>query len=110
MDSLCSEGPVTTLVLLKDVLLSASAASPCIHLWALTYDARHKPAAHAPSGSAHTAITRDADRTFYVRHRNQMEVFSWNNHKGEVLLSTEAWKRFHVFGLCAKLGVLSPLG
>ncbi|TNM88089.1 hypothetical protein fugu_006310 [Takifugu bimaculatus] len=82
LDTLCSEVPITTLVLLKDFLLSASAASSCIHLWSLRYDARHKPAAHVPSGSAHMAITKDADQIFYVRHQNQMEVFSWNNHKG----------------------------
>lgn len=85
LDTLCSEVPVTRLVLAKDFLLSASAASSCVHLWSLRYDARHKPAAHVPSGSAHVAITKDADQIFYVRHRNQTEVFSWNNHKGASL-------------------------
>lgn len=83
LDTLCSELPVTTLVFFKDFLLSASVAASCIHLWSLEYDARHKPAGHAPSGSAHVAITKDAGEIFYVRHQKQTEVMSWSNHKGQ---------------------------
>lgn len=83
LDTLSSELPVSRLVFFKDFLLSASAAASCIHLWSLHYDARHKPADHAPSGSAHVAIGRDAGEVFYVRHEKQTEVLGWSELKGQ---------------------------
>ncbi|XP_069376011.1 NACHT domain- and WD repeat-containing protein 1 [Paralichthys olivaceus] len=85
LDSLCgSDAPVTSVVLCKGSVVSASAAAASVHLWSLKYDTRHKPAAHIPSGSAHVAITRDADRVFFVRQSSQREVMSWNNHTGSL--------------------------
>ncbi|XP_047198879.1 NACHT domain- and WD repeat-containing protein 1 [Hippoglossus stenolepis] len=85
LDSLCgSDAPVTSVVFCKGSVVSASAAAASVHLWNLKYDTRHKPAAHIPSGSAHVAITRDADRVFFVRQSSQREVMSWNNSTGSL--------------------------
>lgn len=84
LDTLCgSDAPVTSVVLYKGFVLSASTAAPCVHLWSLKYDAHHKPTAHIPAGCAHFAVTKDADRVFYVRQQSQREVISWNSHTGE---------------------------
>ncbi|XP_062251584.1 NACHT domain- and WD repeat-containing protein 1 [Platichthys flesus] len=83
VDSLCgSDAPVTSVVICRGSVVSASAAAASVHLWSLKYDARHQPPAHIPSGSAHVAITRDADRVFFVRQSSQREVMSWNNSTG----------------------------
>ncbi|XP_044216744.1 LOW QUALITY PROTEIN: NACHT domain- and WD repeat-containing protein 1 [Thunnus albacares] len=85
LDTLCgSDAPVTSLVLYDGFVVSASTAASCIQLWSLKYDTRHKPTAHIPAGSAHVAITKDADRVFYVRQQSQHEVISWNNHTGSL--------------------------
>lgn len=84
LDSLCSpDAPVTSVVLYNGFVLSASTAAACIRLWSLKYNARHKPAAHIPAGCAHVAVTKDADRVFYVRQQSQTEVISWNNLTGQ---------------------------
>lgn len=84
MDTLCgSHAPVTSVVLYKSFVVSASTAAASIHMWNLKYDTQHKPTAHIPSGCAHVAITKDEDRVFYVQHPSQTEVISWNNHTGQ---------------------------
>ncbi|XP_034386187.1 NACHT domain- and WD repeat-containing protein 1, partial [Cyclopterus lumpus] len=85
LDTLCgSNSPVTSVVLYHGFVLSASTAAASIHLWNLKYDTRHKPAVHIPSGCAHVAVTKDADRVFYVRQQSQTEVISWNNNTGSL--------------------------
>ncbi|XP_041648114.1 NACHT domain- and WD repeat-containing protein 1 [Cheilinus undulatus] len=85
LDSLCgSDAPVTSVFLHKGVVASASTAASCIHLWSLKYDQRHKPLARIPAGCAHVALTKDADRVFYVRQQSQTEVISWNNLTGSL--------------------------
>ncbi|MEQ2219808.1 hypothetical protein XENOCAPTIV_024502, partial [Xenoophorus captivus] len=59
-------------------------AAASVQLWSLTYDARHKPPAHIPLGSAHAAIAKDGDHVFYVHHQSQREVMSWNNRTGSL--------------------------
>uniref|UniRef100_A0A671VJS9 NACHT and WD repeat domain containing 1 n=1 Tax=Sparus aurata TaxID=8175 RepID=A0A671VJS9_SPAAU len=84
LDSLCgSDSPVTSLVLYNNVVISASAAAACVHLWSLKYDTRHKPVAHIPAGCAHVAVTKDTDQVFYVRQQSQREVISWNSLTGQ---------------------------
>ncbi|XP_060890060.1 NACHT domain- and WD repeat-containing protein 1 [Labrus mixtus] len=85
LDSLCgSDAPVTSVILHKGVVVSASSAAASVHLWSLKYDERHKPTAHIPAGSAHVALTKDADRVFYIRQQNQTEVIGWNNLTGSL--------------------------
>ncbi|KAM7387824.1 hypothetical protein PAMP_024037 [Pampus punctatissimus] len=85
LDTLCgSDAPVTSLVFYGGFVVSASTTASCIQLWNLKYDTRHKPTAHIPAGSAHVAITKDADRVFYVRQQSQHEVISWNNNTGSL--------------------------
>ncbi|XP_040896943.1 NACHT domain- and WD repeat-containing protein 1 [Toxotes jaculatrix] len=85
LDTLCgSDAPVTSVVFYKGFVVSASAAAASVQMWSLKYDTQHKPAAHIPSGCAHVAITKDADRVFFVRHPSQREVISWNNHTGSL--------------------------
>ncbi|XP_032427976.1 NACHT domain- and WD repeat-containing protein 1 isoform X1 [Xiphophorus hellerii] len=79
----CS-APVTSLLLYDHLVVSASSAADSVQLWSLTYDPSHKPLPHIPAGSAHSAVTRDGDQVFYVRHQNQREVLSWNNRTGSV--------------------------
>ncbi|XP_022614773.1 NACHT domain- and WD repeat-containing protein 1 [Seriola dumerili] len=84
LDTLCgSDTPVTSVVLYKGFVVSASTATSSIQLWNLKYDTQHKPTAHIPSGCAHVAITKDTDQVFFVRQPSQTEVISWNNHTGE---------------------------
>ncbi|KAM3619409.1 uncharacterized protein V6R79_007732 [Siganus canaliculatus] len=83
LDSLCgSDAAVTSVLLYNSLVVSASTASVCVHLWSLKYDDRHKPAGHIPAGCAHVAVDKDADRVFYVRQQSQTEVISWNNNTG----------------------------
>ncbi|KAM7011931.1 LOW QUALITY PROTEIN: NACHT domain- and WD repeat-containing protein 1 [Tautogolabrus adspersus] len=85
LDSLCgSDAPVTSVFLHKGVMVSASSAAACVHLWSLKYDDSHKPPAHIPAGCAHVALTKDADRVFYVRLQSQTEVIGWNNLSGSL--------------------------
>ncbi|XP_054451988.1 NACHT domain- and WD repeat-containing protein 1, partial [Anoplopoma fimbria] len=85
LDTLCgSDSPVTSVVLYHGFVVSASTAAASIHLWSLKYDTRHKPTAHIPAGCAHVAVTKDADRVFYVRQQSQTEVISWNNNTGSL--------------------------
>ncbi|KAG7513905.1 NACHT domain-containing and WD repeat-containing 1 [Solea senegalensis] len=85
LDTLCgSDAPVTSVLLYKGFVVSASAAAASVHVWSLKYDGQHKPTARVPSGCAHVAITKDAERVFFVRHPSQTEVISWNNSKGSV--------------------------
>ncbi|XP_055363953.1 NACHT domain- and WD repeat-containing protein 1 isoform X1 [Betta splendens] len=85
MDTLCGScAPVTSVLLYKSFVLSASAAAASVRMWNLKYDAQHKPAAHIPSGCAHVAMDREADRVFYVRQPGQTEVMIWNSHTGSV--------------------------
>ncbi|XP_060934041.1 NACHT domain- and WD repeat-containing protein 1 [Limanda limanda] len=121
LDSLCgSDAPVTSVVICGGSVVSASAAAASVHLWSLKYDARHQPAAHIPSGSAHVAITRDADRVFFVRQSSQREVMSWNNSTGclSERLSTSAQvsclelaqhKRLLLCGLTSGTVLIYPL-
>lgn len=84
LDTLCgSNAPVTCVVLHNGFVLSASTAAACIHLWSLKYDVRHKPVPHIPADCTHVALTKDADRVFYVRQQSQTEVISWSNHTGQ---------------------------
>lgn len=84
LDALCgSDAPVTSVVLCDGVVVSASTAAACVHLWSLKYDDRHKPAAHIPAGCAHVAVTKDTDQVFYVRQQSHTEVISWNNRTGQ---------------------------
>ncbi|XP_075340638.1 NACHT domain- and WD repeat-containing protein 1 [Odontesthes bonariensis] len=86
LDALCgSDAPVTSVLFCDGFLVSASSAAACIRLWSLEYDARHRPAAHIPAGSAHVAITKDGDQVFYVRHQSQREVISWNSLTGSLV-------------------------
>lgn len=83
MDTLCgSLAPVTSVLLYKAFVVSASAAATYIQMWNLKYDAQHKPAAHIPSGCIHVAIDREADQVFYVLQPGETEVMSWNSHTG----------------------------
>jgi len=83
LDTLCgSNSPVTSVVLYHGFVVSASTDAASVHLWNLKYDTRHKPTVHIPTGCAHVAVTKDADRIFYVRHQSQTEVISWNNNTG----------------------------
>lgn len=83
MDTLCgSHAPVTSVVLHKDSVVSASTSSACVQLWNLKYDPQHKPMVHIPSGCAHVAVTTDADRVFYVQQPSQSEVISWSYSTG----------------------------
>ncbi|XP_059197113.1 NACHT domain- and WD repeat-containing protein 1 [Centropristis striata] len=83
LDALCgSDAAVTSVRLYSGFVVSASAAASGVRLWNLKYDTRHKPTAHVPAGCAHAAVTKDADRVFYVRQQNQTEVISWNNNTG----------------------------
>uniref|UniRef100_UPI0037E90AD6 NACHT domain- and WD repeat-containing protein 1 n=1 Tax=Semicossyphus pulcher TaxID=241346 RepID=UPI0037E90AD6 len=85
LDTLCgSDAPVSSVFLHKGIVISASTSAACVHLWSLKYDDRHKPAAHIPAGCAHVALTKDADRVFYVRQQSQTEVISWNNLTGSL--------------------------
>ncbi|XP_026178909.1 NACHT domain- and WD repeat-containing protein 1 [Mastacembelus armatus] len=85
LDTLCgSDAPVTSLVLYRGFLVSASTAVASIQMWNLKYDTQHKPTAHIPSSCAYVAITKDTDRIFYVQQPSQMEVLSWNNLTGSV--------------------------
>lgn len=84
LDSLCcSDAAVTSLFFYDGFVVSASTAAPCVQLWSLKYDTRHKPPAHIPAGCAHVSITKDADRVFYVRQQSQHEVISWDNNTGQ---------------------------
>lgn len=84
LDTLCgSHAPVTALRFFSGLLLSASSAATSVHMWNLTYDARHKPTAHIPAGSAYVAVTKDGDQVFYVRHQSQTEVVSWDHRTGQ---------------------------
>ncbi|KAK2835073.1 hypothetical protein Q5P01_015557 [Channa striata] len=83
LDTLCgSDVPVTSVGLYKDVVVSASTAVSSIQLWNLKYDTQHKPTVHIPFGCVHAAVSRDADRVFYIRQPGQTEVMSWNNNTG----------------------------
>ncbi|XP_067368271.1 NACHT domain- and WD repeat-containing protein 1 [Channa argus] len=83
LDTLCgSDVPVTSVALYKDFVVSASLAVSSIQLWNLKYDTQHKPNVHIPFGCVHVAVSRDADRVFYVRQPSQTEVMSWNNNTG----------------------------
>lgn len=95
MDTLCgSLAPVTSVVLYKSFVVSASTAAASIQMWNLKYDTQHKPTAHIPSGCVHVTVTKDADRVFYVRQPSQTEVISWNNHTGQCLSrDTTAFRR-----------------
>ncbi|XP_070817792.1 NACHT domain- and WD repeat-containing protein 1 [Chaetodon trifascialis] len=85
LDTLCgSDAAVTAVVLFNGFVVSASTGASCVRLWSLKYDTRHKPAAHIPAGCAHVAVTKDADRVFYVRQQSQTEVISWNNLTGSL--------------------------
>ncbi|XP_014870471.1 NACHT domain- and WD repeat-containing protein 1 isoform X1 [Poecilia latipinna] len=85
VDTLCGcNAPVTALLLYDHFVVSASSAADSVQLWSLTYDPSHKPLPHIPAGSAHSAVTRDGDQVFYVRHQTQREVLSWNNRTGSV--------------------------
>ncbi|KAJ0065720.1 hypothetical protein NL108_017248, partial [Boleophthalmus pectinirostris] len=85
LDSLCGlDSPVSSLSLLSDLVVSASSSSTAVKLWTLRYDTRHKPPAHIPTGSAHCALTRDADRVFYVQNQGHHEVLSWSPETGGV--------------------------
>ncbi|XP_070765714.1 NACHT domain- and WD repeat-containing protein 1 [Enoplosus armatus] len=85
LDTLCgSDAPVSSVVLYRGFVVSASTAAAGVRLWSLKYDDRHKPTAHIPAGCAHVAVTKDADRVFYVRQQSQREVISWNNHTGSL--------------------------
>ncbi|XP_054899849.1 LOW QUALITY PROTEIN: NACHT domain- and WD repeat-containing protein 1 [Poeciliopsis prolifica] len=85
VDTLCGcSAPVTSLLLDGHWAVSASSAADSVQLWSLTYDRSHKPLPHIPAGSAHSAVTRDGDQVFYVRHQNQREVLSWNKRTGSV--------------------------
>ncbi|XP_042339711.1 NACHT domain- and WD repeat-containing protein 1 [Plectropomus leopardus] len=77
-----SDSPVTSVRLYRGFVVSASTAAACVHVWSLKYDTRHRPVAHVPAGCAHVALTKDADRVFYVRQQSQTEVISWNNNTG----------------------------
>ncbi|XP_068176521.1 NACHT domain- and WD repeat-containing protein 1 [Antennarius striatus] len=91
LDTLCGSDAAVTSVLLHDgLLISASTAAAWVHLWNLKYDARHKSTAHIPTGSAHVAVAKDADRVFYVRQQNQTEVISWNSLTGSLSERLEA--------------------
>ncbi|XP_071342720.1 NACHT domain- and WD repeat-containing protein 1 [Trachinotus anak] len=85
LDTLCgSDAPVTSVLLYKSFVVSASTATASIQLWNLKYDPQHKPATHIPSGCAHVAIAKDTDQVFFVRQLSQTEVISWNNHTGSL--------------------------
>ncbi|XP_008285789.1 NACHT and WD repeat domain-containing protein 1 [Stegastes partitus] len=85
LDTLCgSEAPVTCVLFYNGFVVSASTAASSVQLWSLKYDTRHKPTAHIPAGSAHVAITKDADQVFYVRQQSHTEVMSWNNVSGSL--------------------------
>uniref|UniRef100_A0A665VJE0 NACHT and WD repeat domain containing 1 n=1 Tax=Echeneis naucrates TaxID=173247 RepID=A0A665VJE0_ECHNA len=121
LDCLCgSNFPVTSLVFYKGLVVSASTKTASIQLWNLNYDPRHKPIAHAPSGCAHVAITKDADRVFFVREPNQTEVISWNNLTGSLLdhlsvsapvscLELSQQKRLLLCGLTSGTVLIYPL-
>ncbi|KAM9848826.1 NACHT domain- and WD repeat-containing protein 1 [Aulostomus maculatus] len=121
LDTLCgSDAPVTHLLWYDSLVLSASASASYIQLWSLEYDARHKPTAHIPAGSAYVAVTTDADRVFYVRQQNQTEVISWDNHTGSIVdrlpVSTEVscldlaqHKRLLLCGLTTGTVLIYPL-
>ncbi|XP_029285414.1 NACHT domain- and WD repeat-containing protein 1 [Cottoperca gobio] len=79
-----SDSPVTSVVLYHDSVISASTAAASVNLWSLKYDTLHKPTAHVPAGCAHVAVTKEADRVFYVRQQSQTEVISWNNNTGSL--------------------------
>ncbi|XP_039667435.1 NACHT domain- and WD repeat-containing protein 1 [Perca fluviatilis] len=88
LDTLCgSDTPVTSVLLYNRFVVSASTDATSVHLWNLNYDTRHKPTAHVPAGCAHVAVTKDADRVFYVRQQSQTEVISWNNNTDSVIMS-----------------------
>ncbi|XP_075997595.1 NACHT domain- and WD repeat-containing protein 1 [Genypterus blacodes] len=83
LDSFCgSDAPVSSLSLFSGFVVSASIAAPVVHLWSLKYDARHKPRAHVPAGSAHIAVAKDCDRIFYVQQQSHTEVMSWDCSTG----------------------------
>ncbi|XP_028442434.1 NACHT domain- and WD repeat-containing protein 1 [Perca flavescens] len=83
LDTLCgSDTPVSSVLLYNRFVVSASTHAASVHVWNLNYDTRHKPNAHVPAGCAHVAVTKDADRVFYVRQQSQTEVISWNNNTG----------------------------
>ncbi|KAK5617159.1 hypothetical protein CRENBAI_011653 [Crenichthys baileyi] len=85
LDALCGcNSPVTSLLFYDGFVVSASMAAASVQLWSLTYDARHKPPAHIPLGSAHAAVAKDGDQVFYVHHQSQREVMSWNNRTGSL--------------------------
>ncbi|XP_055077553.1 NACHT domain- and WD repeat-containing protein 1 [Periophthalmus magnuspinnatus] len=85
LDSLCGlDAPVSSLSLLSDLIVSASSSSTAVKLWTLRYDTRHKPPAHIPTGSAHSALTRDCDQVFYVQNQGHHEVLSWSPDTGGV--------------------------
>ncbi|XP_015232013.1 PREDICTED: NACHT domain- and WD repeat-containing protein 1 [Cyprinodon variegatus] len=85
LDVLCGcNAPVTSLLLYKGFVVSASSAAASVLLWSLKYDTHHQPPAHIPAGSAHSVITKDGDQVFYVHHRSQREVMIWNNRTGSL--------------------------
>ncbi|XP_074523717.1 NACHT domain- and WD repeat-containing protein 1 [Halichoeres trimaculatus] len=85
LDVLCgSDAAITSVFLLKGFVVSASSSAAAINLWSLKYDERHKPLAHIPAGCAHAALTKDADRVFFVRQQSQTEVMSWNSLSGSL--------------------------
>ncbi|XP_072244931.1 NACHT domain- and WD repeat-containing protein 1 [Leuresthes tenuis] len=121
LDTLCgSDAAVTSVLFYDGFVVSASSAAACIRLWSLKYDTRHKPPAHIPAGSAHVAVTKDGDQVFYVRHRSQREVISWNSVTGSLSdrlpVSTEVCclelaqsKRLLLCGLTSGTVLIYPL-
>lgn len=84
LDTFCgSDAPVSSLALFHGFVVSASTAADVVLLWSLKYDARHKPRARAPAGSAHIAVTKDGDRIFYVHQQSHTEVTSWDSNTGQ---------------------------
>ncbi|CAN9500293.1 unnamed protein product [Ophioblennius macclurei] len=77
-----SDAPVTALRFYYNFLLSAAAAAPTILVWNTKYDTRHRPTPRIPADSAHTTLTQDGDRVFYVRELGHMEVSSWSSQTG----------------------------
>ncbi|XP_061744693.1 NACHT domain- and WD repeat-containing protein 1-like [Nerophis ophidion] len=118
LDVFCgSEAPITRVLFYERFLVSTCAAASCLHVWAVNH---HKPPAHIPAGSAHVAVTKDAEQVFYVSGHRPSQVVSWNNNTGKAsghlalsaavsCLALAQHKRLLLVGLSSGAVLIYPL-
>uniref|UniRef100_A0AAY5EIB3 AAA+ ATPase domain-containing protein n=1 Tax=Electrophorus electricus TaxID=8005 RepID=A0AAY5EIB3_ELEEL len=83
LDSISGMGsPVSFLSVYDGTIISASTSSPCLKLWQLDYDPKHKSQTCIPANCSRVVISKDGNTVHLVREEDRTKVLTWSSNEG----------------------------